>query len=423
MASISIWECGGGYANNANGNYNGSEVVERSGLDMIFVNFNYRVGALGFLASENVRKDGDLNAGLLDQRKVLEWVQENIREFGGSKTQVVIHGDSAGAGSVAHHLAAYRGTSSKMFSGAIAESSFWPTQRTIADMEFQYERFVEDVNCHEADDPLACLRAADIQTIQAANVDKPFPGGNTNPAPLWYFLPVVDGCLITSSLYDSFSSGQFVRVPLMVSDDTNEGTDFAYNATDQAEMAQFMKNNYPKLTENQLDQVNKAYPLVDLLPKHAAYFPSASAAYGESTFTCPGNLMAAAMARTFGPDKVWNYRYNVRDPIEIANGMGTPHVFDLPAIFGIGETNEPTLSYPSINKDIINTGMDYYISFVKVQNPNYFKNAKAPEWKPWGSGSGQRMKLQTNSTQMEAVPRSQLDRCKLWLNLAASMEH
>jgi hypothetical protein len=70
----------------------------------------------------------------------------------------------------------------------------------------------------------------------------------------------------------------------MVSDDTNEGTDFAYNATDQAEVAQFMKNNYPKLTQEQLDQINKVYPLVDPLPKHAAYFASASAAYGESTY-------------------------------------------------------------------------------------------------------------------------------------------
>lgn len=45
---------------------------------MVFVDFNYRVGALGFLASETMRDDGDLNAGLLDQRRMLEWVQEHI---------------------------------------------------------------------------------------------------------------------------------------------------------------------------------------------------------------------------------------------------------------------------------------------------------------------------------------------------------
>lgn len=65
---------GGGYADNSNFNPNDSEVVKQSGYDIVFVNFNYRVGALGFLASEDVWRDGDLNAGLLDQRKVLTWV-------------------------------------------------------------------------------------------------------------------------------------------------------------------------------------------------------------------------------------------------------------------------------------------------------------------------------------------------------------
>lgn len=42
------------------------------------VTFNYRVGAWGFLASEKVRAGGDLNAGLLDQRKAMQWVQKYI---------------------------------------------------------------------------------------------------------------------------------------------------------------------------------------------------------------------------------------------------------------------------------------------------------------------------------------------------------
>lgn len=46
----------------------------------MFVNFNYRVGALGFLAGEQVRQDGDLNTGLLDQRKLLQWVQKHIKQ-------------------------------------------------------------------------------------------------------------------------------------------------------------------------------------------------------------------------------------------------------------------------------------------------------------------------------------------------------
>ncbi|KAJ5584015.1 uncharacterized protein N7459_003815 [Penicillium hispanicum] len=424
-ASLPVWLFiqGGGYADLTNANYNGSKVVEQSGHDIVFVNFNYRVGALGFLASDDVRKDGDLNAGLLDQRKALLWVQQHIRRFGGNPDHVVIHGDSAGAGSVAHHLTAYGGRDMNLFVGAVAESTFWPTLRTVDQMEFQYERFVKDLGCDSAANALSCLRSADITKIQEFNTPKPFPGGSDSPVPLWYFLPVVDGDLISDRLYTSFQQGQFIHVPLLVSDDSNEGTEFGANATNAAQVAQFMKNNYPGLNDDELNTINDKYPRMDSLPKHADYFPSAAAAYGEATFTCPGNHMAATMAQHFSPNKVWNYRFNVRDPTEVAAGLGVPHVFDLPAIFGVGDTNEPTYSYGDINTAIIPITMDYYLSFIKGLDPNVFRNEKAPVWTSWGDGTGQRLKLQTNSTQMETVPKDQTERCSMWQTLAADMEH
>lgn len=59
-------------------NYDGSEVVKQSGLKIVMVNFNYRVGIFGFLASQKVKKNGDLNVGLLDQRLLLYWVKQHI---------------------------------------------------------------------------------------------------------------------------------------------------------------------------------------------------------------------------------------------------------------------------------------------------------------------------------------------------------
>lgn len=69
-----------GYTINSNPNWNGSHVVEVSGRNIVFVNFNYRVGLFGFLASERVRADGDLNVGLLDQRLMMQWVQKHISQ-------------------------------------------------------------------------------------------------------------------------------------------------------------------------------------------------------------------------------------------------------------------------------------------------------------------------------------------------------
>ncbi len=52
---------------------------------------NYRLGALGWLVTD--QHNG--NFGLLDQRFLLQWVQKNIRNFGGDPDRVTIFGESA----------------------------------------------------------------------------------------------------------------------------------------------------------------------------------------------------------------------------------------------------------------------------------------------------------------------------------------
>ena len=69
-----------------------------------------QLGAFGFLAGDEVHQKGVVNAGLLDQRFALQWVQDQIHLFGGDKNRVTIAGISAGGGSVMLHSMAYGGT-------------------------------------------------------------------------------------------------------------------------------------------------------------------------------------------------------------------------------------------------------------------------------------------------------------------------
>lgn len=72
-----------------------ASLVAWSTEPILGITFNYRIGAFGFLPIE-----GQLNLGLQDQVLMLEWVHDNVAEFGGDPDNVTVMGVSAGAHSV-----------------------------------------------------------------------------------------------------------------------------------------------------------------------------------------------------------------------------------------------------------------------------------------------------------------------------------
>jgi carboxylesterase type B len=83
---------GGGYVHGASTTFPGDALVNRSSGSFIYVQTQYRLGAFGFLGGKAVAQNGVLNAGLLDQRAALDWVQKYIDKFGGDPLKVTIMG-------------------------------------------------------------------------------------------------------------------------------------------------------------------------------------------------------------------------------------------------------------------------------------------------------------------------------------------
>ncbi|CAH1394483.1 unnamed protein product [Nezara viridula] len=86
--------------------------------DIIFVTFNYRLGALGFLSMGDDVLPG--NNGLKDQALALRWIQGNIAFFGGNPSSVTLAGISAGGACC--HLHTLSPLSRGMFKGAMCMS-------------------------------------------------------------------------------------------------------------------------------------------------------------------------------------------------------------------------------------------------------------------------------------------------------------
>lgn len=288
-------------------------------------------------------------------------------------------------------------------------------------MEFQFDRFARNVSCDPSDaHVMSCIRSKDLATLQSADYYQPFPGRQN--AADWYFLPVVDGTFSPDLLYSLLERGRFVRVPTLTGHDTDEGNGFAANAATNEEFLSFMQDNYPKLTPSQLQRINATYPLMPPLPLHQAWFPSAAAAYGDSTFKCPSNQIAFSMARYFSPQRVWNYHYNVVDLTDQAFGSGVPHTSETPAIFGPESVDCGDCSYTMYNAPIVPVVMNYWISFVKHLDPNVERYAGTPVWRPFRRGDGQRLRFQINDTRMEAVDADQVRKCDMWRGFAQTME-
>lgn len=221
LLPVLVWNYGGGLAagSTADPQYNLSGIVKVSqdmGQPVIAVDMNYRLGMWGFLQTPALVAEGSSNAGLLDQRLALRWIQENIAAFGGDPDRVVFWGESAGAQSIAYHLFSYDGRDDGLFRGAILESG-GPTGCQVQDLAYYsvpVENLTRTVGCHTADDQLACLRGLDSEALFAAA-----------PAQVWN--PLIDGDFLTGYPSTLIREGKYNAMPLLTGTNTDEGTGFS----------------------------------------------------------------------------------------------------------------------------------------------------------------------------------------------------
>ncbi|XP_049293743.1 venom carboxylesterase-6-like [Anopheles funestus] len=106
---------GGAFMFGAGSNYRPDHIIHQK---VVLVTFNYRLGPLGFLSTEDDVIPG--NYGLKDQVTALRWIRENIQSFGGDPNTVSIVGYSAGSASV--HLHYLSPLSNGLFNSGIGHS-------------------------------------------------------------------------------------------------------------------------------------------------------------------------------------------------------------------------------------------------------------------------------------------------------------
>ena len=299
---VIVWLHGGGYQMGSGTDMagNGSSFARSHGA--VVVTFNYRLGALGFLALDDEKHTGAY--GLHDQIAALRWVHQNIATFGGDPDQVTVYGLSAGAKSVANLLGSpltqgliHRAASSSGGADHVAT----PQQAANLARRFLHELGAEPQQLRQ-------VPATDILATQRAI------GEGLRATFLWR--PALDGLALTAPPLTAIAAGSAAGVPLLAQTCVNECAIYQAGVPDAAAQAErVLEENFgPAGRDEILAAYTASRPELAEDPDKLGVAVMSDERYGVPT----ARLADAQSAHA----AVWRSRYD--GPITMPPGMGFP---------------------------------------------------------------------------------------------------
>ncbi|TCD60884.1 hypothetical protein EIP91_009375 [Steccherinum ochraceum] len=358
---VAVWIYGGGFELGGTSIYDGAVIVNRSvalNHPVIYVSMNYRLSALGFLASKEVKQAGVANLGLQDQRLALRWIQKYIPAFGGDPSKVTIWGESAGAMSVGVHMVVNGGETDGLFRAGFMESgSPYPIGDVTEGQPF-YDAIVSQVGCASSSDTLECLRQAPFDTLKAALDASPSLFSPDVPS-LLAWAPRADGTFLTDNPQQLVLQGKIAQIPFVTGDCDDEGTIFALgstNLTTESDFQSYLKQFWSSaFTDSDVAQLSQVYPAditqgspFDTGTQNALTpeYKRISALIGDFVFQGPRRFLLQQLS---GRQDTWSFLSKRSKSLP---DLGSAHTTDLLNVYGPGDLT------------------DYLINFVNNLDPN-----------------------------------------------------
>ncbi|MBX5462097.1 MAG: carboxylesterase/lipase family protein [Steroidobacteraceae bacterium] len=224
---VMVWLHGGGYFAGSGGQdrYDGTRLAMNH--DVVVVTLNHRLNVFGHLylgeiADERYTDSG--NVGILDIVAALEWVRDNIAEFGGDARNVTIFGESGGGGKVITLMA--MPAAAGLFHRAIAQSGLALRQATRENATKEATALLKQLGLAPKD----WKRLFEISDEQLLNAIRDM---RSSPR----FTPVVDGRSLPRHPFDPDAPDISRHVPLIVGSNATEVTFFGDTPLDPIDEA------------------------------------------------------------------------------------------------------------------------------------------------------------------------------------------
>ena len=383
---VMVYIYGGGFTEGSGdvAVYNGANLARKG---VVVVTFNYRVGALGFLAYPGLTQESSHhssgNYGLLDQIAALKWVHSNISAFGGDPAKVTIFGQSAGAISVAYLMRSplARG----LFARAIAESGpglflgnpSGGLGTPLAEAEKQGEKLAESKGAHSL---------AELRAMPAADFFKPTPGApgmGLSPGG-----PAMDNWVVPDKEPER-------QVPMVVGMVSGDAAFLGGFGTAPPKTVSAYKEVAEKTYARMAAEFLKLYPVAQDADVSGELQASHVDRARVSIY-----LWAAEQAKH--SSRVYTYYFDRAIPWPQHPEFGAFHTSEVPYIFeNIGMLDRP---WQPIDHELSREMSSYWSNFAKDANP---KGADLPRWPEYSAASHTTMEL---GAHLSPIPIADPDR-------------